>query len=1086
MTPLQLILRTIRHFWRQSLSVALGVAVSTAVITGALIVGDSMRYSLERIVALRLGRITHAVSAGDRYFTDSLAARLEEKVGGPVAPLLMLEGMAASNGGQYRLPKVQVLGIDGRFSEAAGGKPTWKELLPNEAYISRNLAERLGLRENSEFLLRIKKLSLIPLNAPFVSDANLIRPVTVKVAGILEEENLGRFNLKNTQAAPFNVFLSLGFLNGLMEVEGTANYLLVSAGGKADDAAIEQALDQVWSLSDLNLNLRFNGLQQAWELTSGRVFIDRPVQEALQASPLPKEFVLTYFVNALSFQERETPYSFMSSLPAEVLAPGEMILNEWLAEDLGAGPGDTVAMRFFVMGPLRELDERSARFAVKGIAPLAGPWADESLMPHLPGLSDAGNCRDWETGVPISLDKIRPKDEAYWNAYKGTPKAYISYASARELWRSRFGESTIVRFTDPRTSAAAVEEAVKSSLSPFQLGFKVEAVRDIGERAARGGVNFGQLFLGLSFFLVAAGILLAVLLFVLNIERRMAQLAALSFLGFTKRQVKEMLVAEGLLLSLAGAGLGLIMAMAYNQAVFAALSSIWADAVRTQTLVSVFRPFTLFTGFAISVLACLAAILLYLNRLLKQRPQALYAGNAPRVKKWPRVLKMSLIFLSGALALALVARSYAQSAFQDANAFFMAGGLLLASFLLFTHDRLREGEKTSSVFQMTAPMLIRQNIGRNANRSFVVIALFALAAFLIVSTGAHRKDIFSDAREKSGGAGGFLFFAESSIPVLHNLNDPAVRFEAGLEKDYQIVQLLAHQGDDASCLNLNRTANPQILGVEPESLAGRFSFVTQIPERMQADPWSALNQELGENTIPAIADQTVIQWGLGLKVGDTLQYLNENGAVLNLKLIGGLANSIFQGSVLIGRNNFLRHFPSGNGSNVFLVDGKMEDKAAIQEELLQGFRDYGWSMQEAAARLAEFNSVENTYLSIFMVLGGLGLILGAIGLGIVLARNLLSRRNELGVMQAVGFPHALILKIIVLEHFFLLLPGVGIGLASAILATLPSWLNPQMAVSPWSIVLLIGLTFLNGVAWIVVISRRFLKQEEIVESLRGE
>jgi hypothetical protein len=38
------------------------------------------------------------------------------------------------------------------------------------------------------------------------------------------------------------------------------------------------------------------------------------------------------------------------------------------------------------------------------------------------------------------------------------------------------------------------------------------------------------------------------------------------------------------------------------------------------------------------------------------------------------------------------------------------------------------------------------------------------------------------------------------------------------------------------------------------------------------------------------------------------------------------------------------------------------------------------------AALAEFNTVENTYLSIFQVLGGLGLLLGSAGLGIVVAR----------------------------------------------------------------------------------------------------
>ncbi len=49
------------------------------------------------------------------------------------------------------------------------------------------------------------------------------------------------------------------------------------------------------------------------------------------------------------------------------------------------------------------------------------------------------------------------------------------------------------------------------------------------------------------------------------------------------------------------------------------------------------------------------------------------------------------------------------------------------------------------------------------------------------------------------------------------------------------------------------------------------------------DPWQALNQTFDDGTIPAIADQTVIQWGLGKKVGDVLLYQNELGDTLAIE-----------------------------------------------------------------------------------------------------------------------------------------------------------------------------------------------------------
>ena len=60
------------------------------------------------------------------------------------------------------------------------------------------------------------------------------------------------------------------------------------------------------------------------------------------------------------------------------------------------------------------------------------------------------------------------------------------------------------------------------------------------------------------------------------------------------------------------------------------------------------------------------------------------------------------------------------------------------------------------------------------------------------------------------------------------------------------------------------------------------------------------------------------------------------------------------------------------------------------------------------ARRNAFNAVQNTYLGTFQILGGLGLLLGSAGLGIIVLRNVLERRGELGLLLAVGFrPRAL-------------------------------------------------------------------------------
>ena len=230
------------------------------------------------------------------------------------------------------------------------------------------------------------------------------------------------------------------------------------------------------------------------------------------------------------------------------------------------------------------------------------------------------------------------------------------------------------------------------------------------------------------------------------------------------------------------------------------------------------------------------------------------------------------------------------------------------------------------------------------------------------------------------------------------------------------VQLRKNEGDDACCLNLNRVTAPRILGLPAEKLEGRFSFVKATPELDINNPWTSLKSELEGKVIPAIADQSVVQWGLGKKVGDTLVYLNEFGKEIKLRLIGGLANSIFQGNILIDEDLFLKHFPSNSGTHVFLIDGAFGEKEVTAEMLSRAFRNEGLGLEYTADRLATFNQVENTYLSIFLLLGGLAMILGSIGLGIVLVRNIMDREQEIGILQAIGYQKRKVLKYFF--HFF--------------------------------------------------------------------
>ena len=94
----KLILKSLIFYWRTNLGVLLGAAISTAIIVGALVVGDSVRYSLRQITFDRLGRIEYAMTSGDRFFRSELAGEISDVLSVETTSILNLTGIAISDG----------------------------------------------------------------------------------------------------------------------------------------------------------------------------------------------------------------------------------------------------------------------------------------------------------------------------------------------------------------------------------------------------------------------------------------------------------------------------------------------------------------------------------------------------------------------------------------------------------------------------------------------------------------------------------------------------------------------------------------------------------------------------------------------------------------------------------------------------------------------------------------------------------------------------------------------------------------------------------------------------------------------------
>ena len=135
------------------------------------------------------------------------------------------------------------------------------------------------------------------------------------------------------------------------------------------------------------------------------------------------------------------------------------------------------------------------------------------------------------------------------------------------------------------------------------------------------------------------------------------------------------------------------------------------------------------------------------------------------------------------------------------------------------------------------------------------------------------------------------------------------------------------------------------------------------------------------------------------------------------------------------------------------------------EQALEGsLGDFGFDAETSVDRLAAFFAVQNTYLSTFQSLGGLGLLLGTFGLATVQLRSVLERRGELALDA--GHRFSPLAAGPAGDDGKLAAAGRrigGLGVAAALVAVLPHWLAGGAAV-PWrslagtlALVLVVGL-----------------------------
>lgn len=1097
--------RSLTHHWRAHLAVVLGVIAGTAALTGALLVGDSMRGSLRQAALGRLGRVDYALLT-PRFFREAIAdeiATTADPRHGParVCPAIIARGGATHVQSRASAQRVNLIGADERFWQL--GEPhAADQAMPRTGRVvilNEPLAEELRARPGDEILLRIGKPSAISTDMLLGRRDDTTLTLRLTVHGVIPAASLGAFSLSPRQALPKNAYVPLATLQRALQRPARANALLIEArrdNAQPADVAVEALgvlLKQHLRLEDLGLRLRVDPERRYLALESEAFLLEPAVEHAARAAAAangtPITGVLAYLANTIAVDARPDaaiPYSVVAALEGGAPAPGQIVINEWAARDLQAAPGEHLRLSYYVVGPHGQLRTEEATFRLQRITELRGTAAGAGFTPEYPGVTDTESLADWDPPFPIDLRRIRDQDEAYWDRYRTTPKAFVSLADGQRLWATqpeRLGRLTSLRLRPPpaddlETTQAGFERAFLTRIDPARVGLSFEPLRARALAASRGSTDFGALFLGFSFFLIVSAAMLVALLFRLGVERRSREVGLLLALGFPPRCIARLLLAEGLLLAGIGAAVGLAAARGYAWLMLVGLRTWWAEAVNTPFLHLHDSATSYAIGYLVSLLVACVSIAWSLRGITRLPARALLAGaiQSGRPTARGRHAPVAAIIALGSIGAAalLSTLTLLTDAVSQSVAFFCGGTALLIASLSGLRFWL-EVEPRTAVHTAGLTAMLRlgvRNARRRVGRSMLTAGLIASATFVIAALQAMRLEVPAPTSAKQSGTGGFALFAESTVPLPFDLNTPAGRAALNLTPaaqealaDARFIPFRLRDGDETSCLNLYRPTEPRLLGAT-EAMIERGGFVFSAtlaesePER--ENPWTLLGRELPDGTIPVIADEAAVLWQLHSTLGGELVITDERGRDRRLQVVALLKGSFLQGELIIGEEHFTRLFPSLAGNAFHLIETPPQRAREIEETLERELAEFGLAAGSTRRRLAELLVVQNTYLSTFQTLGGLGLLLGTLGLAAVLLRNVWERRSELALLSTLGFSRLGLGWLVLSENAVLVAAGLLAGLLSAGLVIAPHAAARQAAL-PWpSLLLMFVAVFATG------------------------
>jgi putative ABC transport system permease protein len=635
---------------------------------------------------------------------------------------------------------------------------------------------------------------------------------------------------------------------------------------------------------------------------------------------------------------------------------------------------------------------------------------------------------------------------------------------------------------DTRELSASVLPDLRAAVADLP-GVQVDDVKaSMLDDAEREGGSFSELFSSIGSFSVLAGVLLLVNLFVMLAEERKTELGMLRAIGFTRRRLTRAFALEGALYAVIAAALGAVVGLGVGWVVALAAGSIFGIAEQGITFRLVIEPTSLALGGLLGLTMSLVTVWLTslriarLNviRAIRDLPEptathvswralalgALGALAGAGLATWGWQAEQPIPLLAGVPLAAFAATPLLRRLLPERAARLLAAGTALAWGIgVFGLAPAVLGQADLPVFVVQGVVLTAAAVSLTATLDTVWTRVVERAAAggrgLALRLGLAYPLARRGRTSMLLGMFSLVIFTMTFIAALSStFTTQAERFTDETRGGYDLLvdtnpanpvdraQLLAADGvtEVASLtptwarFTTDFTAEPRgwtLTGFDEDLVAGG---VPALSDRDPAfgDDAAAYAAVLADPELAIVPDGFLQDGGPSsdrVRVGDTVEVLDPvTGSVHTLTAIGLSSVDFAFNGVLVGDEVVSRVAgPQAAASRHYLGVADGTDVDALAASLDARLLAHGADATGFAAMVDEGLRQQNAFLYLLQAFLGLGLLVGIAGLGVVMVRAVRERRQQIGMLRAMGGSTALVRSAFLAEAAVIAVQGTVIG-----------------------------------------------------------